>query len=157
MRCRWALLNFPGNCPPIFAHAQYCVRVWTARGRGFFCLCALIRKSSKNKVSNYYFFCSILSLCQLQGMDFMEVVRRTRVEGVKLTAAGAEEPIVGGTLVVTAFFFIYSTRKQAGQDELIVCPLLCSKLLVMLSQTVCRMCTVHQFLVLSFSTWPLTT
>ena len=51
----------------------------------------------------------------------MEIVRRPRVEGVKLTAAGVEEPIVGGTLVVTAFFFIYSTRKQAGQDELIVC------------------------------------
>ena len=54
-------------------------------------------------------------------MDLMEYVRRPRVEGVKLQAVGSqEEPIVGGTLVVTAFFFIFSTRKFAGQDELIV-------------------------------------
>ena len=56
-----------------------------------------------------------------ENMDLMEYVRRPRVEGVKLQAVGSqEEPIVGGTLVVTAFFFIFSTRKSAGQDELIV-------------------------------------
>ncbi|XP_064382169.1 myotubularin-related protein 9-like [Halichondria panicea] len=53
-------------------------------------------------------------------MDFMEVVRRSRVEGVSLQAAREGDIIVGGTLVVTAYFFIYSTRKIAGEDELII-------------------------------------
>lgn len=54
-------------------------------------------------------------------MDLMECVKRHRVEGVQLQALGSqEEPIVGGTLVVTAFFFIFTTRKTAGQDEFIV-------------------------------------
>ncbi len=51
----------------------------------------------------------------------MESVRRPKVEGVRLQAAGEEETIVGGTLVITAYFFIYSNRKTAGEDELIVC------------------------------------
>ena len=36
-------------------------------------------------------------------MDFMEVVRRSRVEGVSLQAAREGDIIVGGTLVVTAY------------------------------------------------------
>ncbi len=43
-----------------------------------------------------------------------------QVEGVSLQAAREGYIIVGGTLVVTACFFIYSTRKIAEEDELIV-------------------------------------
>ncbi len=35
--------------------------------------------------------------------DFMEVVKRSRVEGVSLQAAREGDIIVGGTLVVTAY------------------------------------------------------
>ncbi len=54
-------------------------------------------------------------------MDFMEIVKRPKVEGVRLQAAKEGGIIVGGTLVVTGYFFIYSNRKTAGEDELIVC------------------------------------
>ncbi len=39
---------------------------------------------------------------------------------MSLQAAREGYIIVGGTLVVTACFFIYSTRKIAEEDELIV-------------------------------------
>ncbi len=50
-------------------------------------------------------------------MDFMEVVRRSRVEGVSLQAAREGDIIVGGTLVVTAYIL---HQEIAGEDELIV-------------------------------------
>ena len=53
-------------------------------------------------------------------MDRMEHVRRPVVEGVGLQVVGGREPpIEGGTVCITAFFLIFSTRKQST-DELTV-------------------------------------
>ncbi len=53
-------------------------------------------------------------------MDRMEHVKRPVVEGVGLQVLGGRvPPIEGGTLCITAFFLIFSTRKQS-KDELTV-------------------------------------
>lgn len=48
----------------------------------------------------------------------MEHVRRTTVDNVKLLVPGAAP--LEGSMCVTAFFLIYSTRKQESQDEITV-------------------------------------
>ena len=51
-------------------------------------------------------------------MDPMEVVRRPVVHGVKLCAGGKETMV--GSLCVTIYHLIYSTRRHEGQDEITV-------------------------------------
>lgn len=51
-------------------------------------------------------------------MDPMEVVRRPVVHGVKLYAGGKEAMV--GSLCVTVYHLIYSTRRHEGQDEITV-------------------------------------
>ena len=53
-------------------------------------------------------------------MDLMEHVRRAMVDGVRLQFLNSQsEPVEGGTMCVTPFHLIFSTRKQA-EDELTV-------------------------------------
>ena len=51
-------------------------------------------------------------------MDLMEVVRRPVVHGVKLHAGGKEP--MAGSLCVSAYYLLYSTRRHEGQDEITV-------------------------------------
>lgn len=48
----------------------------------------------------------------------MEVVRRPTVHGVKLYVGGKE--VMVGSLCVTVYHLIYSTRRHEGQDEITV-------------------------------------
>lgn len=53
-------------------------------------------------------------------MDLMEHVRRPMVDGVQMQVVNSlSEPVEGGTMCVTPFYLIFSTRKQA-EDELTV-------------------------------------
>lgn len=54
-------------------------------------------------------------------MDLMEHVRRPLVGGVKLTVLG--RPVMEGTMCISAFFLIYSTRRREASDEITVRPL----------------------------------
>ena len=49
----------------------------------------------------------------------MEQIRRPVVNGVKLVLPSRRETLEG-SMCVTAFFLIYSTRKQEGADEIMV-------------------------------------
>ena len=51
-------------------------------------------------------------------VDVMEVVRRPVVHGVKLSVAG-REPLTG-SLCVSAFLLLYSTRRHEGEEEVTV-------------------------------------
>ena len=51
-------------------------------------------------------------------MDLMEDVRRPVVHGVKLYAGGKESMV--GSLCVSAFHLLYSTRRHEGKDEITV-------------------------------------
>ena len=51
-------------------------------------------------------------------MELMDVVRRPVVHGVKLFASG-REPLVG-SLCVSAYYLLYSTRRHEGQEEITV-------------------------------------
>ena len=56
-------------------------------------------------------------------MDLMEHVKRPVVDKVKFQVLGGRAPSVEGTLCITAFFLIFSTRKQNAEDEVTVsCP-----------------------------------
>lgn len=53
-------------------------------------------------------------------MDLMEHVRRPMVDDVQLQVVGSQnEQVVGGTMCVTPFHLIFSSRKKA-EDELTV-------------------------------------
>ena len=53
-------------------------------------------------------------------MDLMEHVRRPMVDGVRLQIVGSQsESTYGGTMCVTPFHLIFSSRKKA-EDELTV-------------------------------------
>ena len=53
-------------------------------------------------------------------MDLMEHVRRPMVNNVRLQVINSQsEPVEGGTMCVTPFHLIFSTRKQ-DEDELTV-------------------------------------
>ena len=53
-------------------------------------------------------------------MDLMEHVRRPMVDAVRMLVVNSQfEPIDGGTMCVTPFHLIFSTRKQK-EDELTV-------------------------------------
>ena len=53
-------------------------------------------------------------------MDLMEHVRRPMMDGVRLQVIGSQsEPVEGGTMCVTPFYLIFSSRKKA-EDELTV-------------------------------------
>ena len=51
-------------------------------------------------------------------MDLMDVVRRPVVHNVKLYAGGKE--LMVGSLCVSAYYLLYSTRRHEGQDEITV-------------------------------------
>lgn len=51
-------------------------------------------------------------------MELMDVVRRPVVHGVKLYTSG-REPLVG-SLCVSAYYLLYSTRRHEGQEEITV-------------------------------------
>ena len=53
-------------------------------------------------------------------MDLMEHVRRPTVHGVKLQVPGARGRTLEGSMCITAFFLLYSTRKQEELDEITV-------------------------------------
>ena len=53
-------------------------------------------------------------------MDLMEHVRRPMVHGVKLQVPGARGRTLEGSMCITAFFLLYSTRKQEELDEITV-------------------------------------
>lgn len=53
-------------------------------------------------------------------MELMEVVRRPVVHGVKLYLGGKEA--MTGSLCVSAYYLLYSTRRHEGQDEITVSP-----------------------------------
>ena len=61
-------------------------------------------------------------------MERMEHVKRPVVDRVRLQALGSRAPpIEGGTICITAFFLIFSSRKQS-KDELTVSPFLSPQL-----------------------------
>lgn len=50
-------------------------------------------------------------------------VKRPVVDGVRLLVPGGRvPPIEGGTICITAFFFIFSSRRQSSKDEITVSP-----------------------------------
>ena len=51
-------------------------------------------------------------------MDLMDAVRRPVAHSVKLSSGG-KEPLVG-SLCVSAYYLLYSTRRHEGQDEITV-------------------------------------
>lgn len=51
-------------------------------------------------------------------MELMEVVRRPVVHGVKLYLDGKETMV--GSLCVSAYHLLYSTRRHEGLDEITV-------------------------------------
>ena len=54
----------------------------------------------------------------------MDVVRRPVVHDVKLYS-GAKEPMIG-SLCVSAYYLLYSTRRHEGDDEITVSGARCS-------------------------------
>lgn len=53
-------------------------------------------------------------------MDLMEHIRRPKVDGVQMQFLNSQsEPVEGGTMCVTPFHLIFSTRNQP-EDELTV-------------------------------------
>ena len=55
-------------------------------------------------------------------MELMEHVKRPIIDGVKLQIVGSKSGTVKtGCICITAFHFIFSTRKQTEQDEITVC------------------------------------
>lgn len=52
-------------------------------------------------------------------MELMDQIRRPVVNGVKLLLPSGRETLEG-SMCVTAFFLIYSTRRQEGADEIMV-------------------------------------
>ena len=62
-------------------------------------------------------------------MDLLEFVRRPMVDGVKLSLpGGGGEPLERGTVAITAFYLIYSTRRLEA-DEITVGVVSCTLLL----------------------------
>ena len=51
-------------------------------------------------------------------MDLMDAVRRPVVHDVKLYS-GAKDPMIG-SLCVSAYYLLYSTRRHEGDDEITV-------------------------------------
>ena len=52
-------------------------------------------------------------------MDLMDLVRRPVVHNVKLSAVGGREVMVG-SLCVSAYYLLYSTKRHDGDDEITV-------------------------------------
>ena len=52
-------------------------------------------------------------------MDLMDAVRRPVVHDVKLQGGGGRETMVG-SLCVSAYYLLYSTRRHEGEDEITV-------------------------------------
>lgn len=53
-------------------------------------------------------------------MERMEHVKRPALSGVRLQVLGGCMPPLDGGLFITAFFLIFSTRKQTANDEITV-------------------------------------
>ncbi len=82
-------------------------------------------------------------------MDLMESVKRAVVDGVRLQVLGGHaQPIDGGTLCISAFFLIFSSRRKSQEEEITV-----SKILIKLITKELMYSGVSRSCTLPSATW----